>query len=1445
MNPLAIVPLDRQFRPLPQDVDKPDDYERLVGLGLEKPEGWDSLLPLYRVVILAEAGAGKTLEIRSTAQRLRAEGKKAFFLRLEFIRDQFDAAFEEGTLEEFQAWLASDEEAWVFLDSVDEARLADPKQFEAAIRVFAQRTKSAHTRLHAYITSRPHAWRPRTDLALVEAQLPLPATEQSALVPILDPENSPSAATKTQDDDEGRAPKIFALAPLDTSQIRAFAAHRGVPDTEAFIEAIARQNAWLLATRPFDLDYLIAYWLEHGEIGSRLQLLQSGIDRRLEERDEDRSQSQPLDKDKGRFGARLLASAATLMKLPAIRVPDGLNNAVGINASTVLSDWPPSEIQALLSRPVFDEAIFGAVRFRHREVRELLTAEWVAAMLKRGAPRGPVEALLFREEYGEHVIIPTFRPILSWLILFDDAIRDRVLALAPEIALEGGDPSQLPLPVRRAILSEVTAGIVSQRSERSAQDHEAITRFAQADLAEDVDNLIATNWHSDDALWFLARLVWQGAMRPCLPRMVALVGDHNKGVYARIAAIRALCAIGSAEEIRDAWRQFIVAPAPIDRRLLAEFLANLPTPSISVEEVVRAVEHAEEYQRFHSTGLSQAIHDLIRRLAAPNLTTLIAGLNDLLDREPVIERRHCEVSQKFAWLLPCAAHAVERLIKDRDRAALAPAAISILLKMPLAKAYGDVDFDEVKVELPKLVPEWPDLNYVLFWSNVEATRRAITKKGERLTDFWPVAVFGEYWAFTALDFERVVGDIETKPFLDDRLVALTLAFRIYRDNGRPRRWRECLKKIAAREPELEAALQLMLHPPKSTAATWKAREREWEKRRRDRDQKKAEQWADFVGRVRQDPEALRNNIFGHQGTISGWQAELHRYLRDKLEGRSHWSIRNWRDLVPEFGEEVATAFRDGALRHWREYSPELRSQSDAGSSLVPYAVIFGLSGLEIEAQEDNDWPAKLSAAEVEVAARYVFRELNGFPAWFQRFYEAHPDHVRNAILTELFWELEQATAEGNLHYVLHDLVYYAPWLHPVLAEPLLAWLEANEPKNFDSLRYCLAIVVGADIDGQRLANVAAAKARSGGPNIHLPMWYAIWVDNDPDAAIPALSTHLSKMEDQSEASQFAQQFVVSLVGGRRTAGRSRGTFKTSERLKSLYLLMLGWVRKQDDIDRSGGGVYSPGLRDDAQDARNQLFSLLTNIPGKETYLALKALAAEHPEPSSRPWMAVQAKRRAEEDADLQAWSAEQVRDFDARQELTPSNHQQLFDLAVARFSDLKADLERGDTSIASLLTKAGGETELRNYLCGWCRDRAAGRYAVPQEEEFADAKRPDMRFYGMGFDGPVPIEVKLADNWSGAQLCERLENQLCGDYLRDNRSTCGIFLLLYRGEKNEWKLPNGHGGTERVDFAALVLALQSHWERIAPRFPKAEQIWVVGIDLTMRAISSRDQQKLL
>jgi hypothetical protein len=441
----------------------------------------------------------------------------------------------------------------------------------------------------------------------------------------------------------------------------------------------------------------------------------------------------------------------------------------------------------------------------------------------------------------------------------------------------------------------------------------------------------------------------------------------------------------------------------------------------------------------------------------------------------------------------------------------------------------------------------------------------------------------------------------------------------------------------------------------------------------------------------------------------------------------------------------------------------------------------------------------------------------------------YPKIVSDFLIREILYELSIEKLDTDTHYIISDISYYGQWAWAQIAPSIYKILK-KEPKNLSNLDRLLKILKGATLSKELIARLASRKCSQIKDLDRVARWFAVWIEVDSKAALASFQVRISKIAKSKERTKFAMTFITHLWDNRSEAQ----AFITPEYLKSLYLLMHEYIRSEEDINRAGTGVYSPELRDNAQDARDRLLHLLKEIPGKESFLALTDIAIMHPAETYRPWILLHAKTRAEQDGDIEPWLPRQVKDFQDSLERTPDNHRELAELAILRLLDLKDDLEYGDSSIASILQTVEQETKMRNYIGRELREKAHGRYSIPQEEELADAKRPDLRFHGVGFDGPVPVELKLAHKWPGSKLFERLENQLCADYLRDTRSNQGIFLLVYMENKtrNKWELPNSNN---RVNFTQLITNLEDYWLQISPKFPNVDKIAIIGIDLTKRS----------
>ncbi len=143
---------------------------------------------------------------------------------------------------------------------------------------------------------------------------------------------------------------------------------------------------------------------------------------------------------------------------------------------------------------------------------------------------------------------------------------------------------------------------------------------------------------------------------------------------------------------------------------------------------------------------------------------------------------------------------------------------------------------------------------------------------------------------------------------------------------------------------------------------------------------------------------------------------------------------------------------------------------------------------------------------------------------------------------------------------------------------------------------------------------------------------------------------------------------------------------------------------------------------------------------------------------------------------------------------------------------------------------------MRILVADWLNAQSGGRYSCAQEPEHANKQKPDILILNPDIPSPVPIELKLLDQgWTGPKLCERLRNQLAGDYLREETAGCGIMLLIWQGRstRKHWEILG-----KRVLVSDLGEAMLRYWDSTSDKFPGVAAIDVIVIDLTIRETKS-------
>lgn len=243
------VDLDRRFRIVSREEAKTPAL--LFDPRLSGHLSWPELKKRNRVILLAEAGSGKSYELKAQWQAAVKSGELACYATVQDLgRSGLEDALGTDDIQRFQTWKATaGSVCWFFIDSVDEAK-DEGVRFETALRKLSKAVAGLEDRARVVISGRFTDWdfiadRHSMDEWLSIPRMPPPPEPYQDQIRATLQHKAPEKPPEQEED-----MSVVLMTGLDEARIRLFAKSAGIGDLDAFMTALDDGNLWHFASRP-------------------------------------------------------------------------------------------------------------------------------------------------------------------------------------------------------------------------------------------------------------------------------------------------------------------------------------------------------------------------------------------------------------------------------------------------------------------------------------------------------------------------------------------------------------------------------------------------------------------------------------------------------------------------------------------------------------------------------------------------------------------------------------------------------------------------------------------------------------------------------------------------------------------------------------------------------------------------------------------------------------------------------------------------------------------------------------------------------------------------------------------------------------------------------------------------------------------------------------------
>jgi len=1388
-------------------------------LGKDTNTYWDELTKSKVVIILGEAGSGKTWEFKEQVKKQKENQKFCFFIRLDqLVNNKLTNAINSKDETLFSDWLNSEEEGYFYLDSVDEAKLIKINAFDDALHTFTKGIGNNNlTRSNIIISSRVSEWRRDTD--------------KNKIKEIFNIKELINTKSDTHSNSILRL-RIVILAPLEEKQIRHMANSNGISNTDDFIAAINSNDAWEFVSRPLDAVNVINYWNKEGQLGNRQELIEYSISLKLEERGE-RSDKDPLTLEKSKKGAATIAAAVILCKEFNIQIPDSESSSqkLTLSMSLILPEWTPGELKALRNRAIFDGATYGHIRFHHRTITEYLCACWFEQRIKNQLPYNVLEEILFEHAHGRWIVRPTMSAVAVWLAtlsnnVWNKQIRKFILNHQPELFLQFGEPYNLSKNDLVQLLISLKKLYEGRNFVHLSTENYQLSAIAQPKIANEINSSILDKNLAQDIRVKLIIAVWKARLSESALTLIEIINSSDEDKIKQYAAI-ALKDVASQSQLKKLYS--VVNKFTEISPLLCVYLCDTLYPA-----VVDPIQLFSLLKKITPTSIGLTtespyyLNRIFKDSDIPSLhfKSLLTEFLSILSLPPhiTINGNKTNVSKDLSWLGEALLELIISILSNTN--------IENTLYPLIANAFniGEIlneythhsnSTDKLKIQLNKKLCRHKELKRFCILNCINKLPK------NKRTDMYHVFTYYSLINTQSSDIEWIVKDILNPESNDSQKIAFELALYCHTYCQNQLYIRKQIRKAISGNKALQTSFRKRL--PNKIVIFFRrykfllSNKHKWR------------YWRIKVKRVILKTYYRHYNKYWailhikniRNGTEIGFLYNLAKKATE-LSADSDYIIYDWRYLIKSYNQYIAKAVRDGWISNWKKYTPPIPYPQ----RLTNMNIIVGLAGIYNTISEDSKTISTFAKDDVALMTRYAVHGLNGYPNWLLDLIKYHPISVQNVLVEGIEKDWQHDASDKHYQGTINHLSYTNKILREIVIDPIIKQLTVTDPLHTSILNDSIKIVL-TNTNTKNNEIAAIAKKRINLYNSNDPK-YSIWLTTlfytEADYAISLIEVLINNK----------QKNIVGIILNISSRLDRRSIFNSfniespsylqAQVLRRLIPIVYHYIQPNNDRDHSNGETYTPNQRDGAESFRNDLLQNLLNSEDPNAYTYLEELLTEPALTSQNDYIQHLLDLRLIIDATLPAWKQEQIAEFERSHESKPRSDHELYKCIKHRFINIKDFIERDDSSPRKIFHKNDDESQLRKWLTDQLNQRANGYYNTAPEVEVDLNKNPDIRIYAPNIN-PVSVEVKWADKGRSLNsLRNDLKKQLVEHYLRTPNSNYGFYLVGNHGAKSYWE--DTDNSSIQLDFDQIIERLQQDAKEIQDKDSNVSGLSVIGIDFT-------------